>query len=232
MDYIVDSLDGIPERAKIAFVEENGKFKFDPSKIDDYKELKASIEKERQAAKDAKAELAKYSGKDPDKIKAALDYFERSEEAKMTEDERVNKRVEKREEDIARKLAEKDAEVALAREQAAKHNTRLLYGDIRAAAPTDMHPSALEDALRHAESIFELDAEGNVVPKDGKFGKDGKTPYSPKEWFEDSRATHPHRFINLNSGSSASGKPGKGSVKDLSHLKPVDRLSAAREMRK
>ena len=232
LELIVENLDSVPEALKGMYVASEGKFKLDVNGIEDTKGLKSALEKERTAAKEAREALKKFDGGDPDKIKAALDFFNRSEEAKMTEDERVNKRVEKREEDIARKLAEKDAEVALAREQAAKHNTRLLYGDIRAAAPTDMHPSALEDALRHAESIFELDAEGNVVPKDGKFGKDGKTPYSPKEWFEDSRATHPHRFINLNSGSSASGKPGKGSVKDLSHLKPVDRLSAAREMRK
>lgn len=227
LELVYESQDAIPEAVKSMYVEHEGKFRLDVNGIEDTRGLKSALEKERQAAKDAKSELAKYAGQD-EKIKKALEFYETSEEAKMTQDEIINKRVAKREEDVARKLEEKDAEVKLARELAVKNSRRLLHADIRAVAPTDLAPSALEDALRHAESVFELDEEGKTVPKDGKFGKDGKKPYDPAEWFADTRVTHPHRFLNGNSGSSAAGKGAKPAAKDLSHLNPAERMTAAR----
>ena len=247
----------VPEAVKSLYVAHEGKFKLEVNGIEDTKGLKSALEKERLANKEAKAlvdaekaaakaakeALDKYEGKDPEEIKKALDYFNKSEDAKLTEDERFNKRVAKHEEavakkladqeaDVARKLSEKDAELNESRSFVEKHKTLMLHGGIRAAAPADMHPSALEDAIRHAESLFEVNQNGEVVPKDGKYGKDGKTLYSPKEWFEESRATHPHRFIHASSGSAAAGKSAQASKPDLSHLSPTDRLEALREQGK
>jgi len=65
-----------------------------------------------------------------------------------------------------------------------------------------------------AEDEFGLDDEGNVVPKDGRFGKNGKTLYTVKEWMEDLRETFPIFFVNGNTGSSQinGGKGGSGKI--------------------
>lgn len=167
--------------------------------------------------------LAAFGDADPAKLAAMLKHFDNSEEARLMAegklDEVIAKRTAKRDADIAAQIAAKDAEVVKAKENASKFNVRVLHNDIRASAPPDLHPSALPDVLRHASEVFQLDEEGNVVPKDGALGKDGKTPYSPKEWFEDTRQTFPHRFANSNSGSSGFNGSGKGGSKTMARSK-------------
>lgn len=197
-------------------------------------QIAAAVAKEVSGLKAKNAELiaknkglsetmAQFDGIDPVKTKEMLKHFDNSEEARLMAegkiDEVIAKRTAKRDEEIARQLAEKDGEVTKAKEYASRFNMRVLHNEIRASAPPDLHPSALEDVLRHAAEMFSLDEEGNVVPKDGALGKNGKAPYSPKEWFEDTRGTHPHRFANGNSGSSGFQGAGKGGAKTISRDK-------------
>ena len=239
MDYIVDNLDGIPERAKIAFVEENGKFKFDPSKIDDYKELKASIEKERTAAKEAREALKKFEGIDPLKTKEFMAKFENDEEAQLIAngkiDEVFQKRTEKWRMEEERQKKELGDKITAAESKASAYKDRVLDDAFRSAAGkiTDIQSGAVDEMfLGYMRGIFALDDNGNAVQhnSDGSvvIGKDGKTPYSPLEHIEGLRATKPWLFKVMSSGSSATGKQQKVGGKDFSNLPPVERLTAAR----
>lgn len=193
----------------------------------DTKALQTELATLRQQAAtllDEKKKLQKtYEGINPEKIKTMMAHFETSEEAKLMAegkiDEVIQRRVAKREESVAQQLEEAKAEVAKAKEYATRFNGRLMQSEIRIAAPTDLHPSALELAQLLAEKVFTLDEEGNAIPKDGSLGKNGKTPYSPKEWFEDLRSTHPTLFVNGNSGSSSFQGAGKGGAKTMSREK-------------
>jgi hypothetical protein len=185
--------------------------------------LKAKNEELLGTNKKLKDSMAAFEGIDPVKTKEMLKHFEGSEEAKLMAegkiDEVIARRTQRRDEEVARQIADAQAQVEAAKVNSTKFHTRLLQGEIRAAAPADHHQAAMEDALRHAAEVFKMDDEGNIVPKDGKFGKDGKTPYTLKEWFEDTRATHPHRFTNGNTGSSGFNGSGKGTAKTISREK-------------
>lgn len=173
---------------------------------------------------DEKKKLQKqYEGIDVEKIRAMQAHFDSSEEAKLIAegklDEVLNLRFAKKDADTAQKLEDAKAEVTKAKEHATRFNARLLQGNVRAAAPADLHPSAMELVHLLAEKMFTLDEEGNSVPKDGAMGKSGKALYSEKEWFEDLRGTHPTLFVNGNTGSSTFQGTGKGGAKTMSREK-------------
>lgn len=178
--------------------------------------LKAKNEELIGTNKKFKEQLKSFEGLDPEKIKATIAHFDNSEEAKLIAegkiDDVIQKRIAKKEEAQAKLMQEKEAEIGKVKETLSKYNMRMLQGEIRASAPTDIHPSALADAIRHATEMFTLDEEGNVVPKDGKFGKDGNSPYSLKEWFEDDRQVSLHRYANQNSGSRDFNKGAKNEI--------------------
>ena len=237
-DYIIDSLDGIPERARGAFVEHEGKFKFDPSKIDDYKELKGSIEKERQAAKEAKAELAKYSGiKDPEQYKNLMSRLENDEEARLIAEGKISdviaKRTEKQREESDRQVKEAQSKAEAAEARAMAFQGRVLGDAIReAAVAAGVHKHAIDDVLLRGKSIFTLDENGKAVQLDSDgqpvLGKDGKSSFGASEWIESMKDKAPHWFPVNNAGSPPSGKQMKQGGKDFSNLPPVERLTAAR----
>lgn len=245
LDLVVDSLDAVPEAVRSLYVEADGKFKLDVSGVEDTRGLKSALEKERQAAKDAKRELeaerAKLAGADIEKLKALQSRYENDEEARLIADGKISdviaKRTEKERAEWQRINAETQAKVEAAEAKAKAFQGRVLDDAIRAAASAaGLHKHAIEDALFRGRNLFTLDAEGNAVQLDdsGKpiIGKDGRTNYSPSEWLDSMKEQAPHWFPVNNSGSSGAGRGGKGSGKDFSHLPPVERLTAARAARK
>lgn len=197
-------------------------------------QIKAAVDKEVGGLKAKNDELlginkklrdsvTAFDGLDPAKVKELMKHFDSSEEAQLLAqgkiDEVLNKRYEKKDAETQRILAEANAAVEAAKQNGTKFYDRLFRGEIRASAPADHHQAAMEDAMRHAAEVFELNDRGDAVPKDGRFGRDGKTPYSLKEFFEDTRGTHPHRFVNGNSGSSNFNNNGSGTAKTMARSK-------------
>lgn len=232
--FTIDSLDGVPERAKIAFVEENGKFKFDPTKIDDYKELKTSIEKERQAVKEAREALKKFDGIDPVKIKEVMARMEGNEEAQLIAegkiDEVISKRTEKWRAEEERQKKELNDKIAAAEAKAAAFKDRVLEDSLRSAAiNAGLHKLGIRDSLLLAKTIFTLDENGNAIQKDSDgnvvIGRDGKTPFTATEWYESQKFDSPHWYTVTSSGSSATGSAGSGGGKQMKRAS-FDSLSA------
>ena len=234
---LLDSLDGVAEALKPMYVAHEGKFRLDVDGVEDVSGLKSALQKERDAAKLAQAELKKYAGVDPDKYKGLLAHIENDAEAKLIAEGKISEvianRTTKQREESDRLVKEATEKVAAAEKRAMAFQGRVLDDAIRqAAGAAGLHKHAIDDALFRGRSLFTLDENGKAIQvgSDGEpvLGKDGKTPFTPAEWLESMKEHAPHWYPVSNSGSSASGKAGVAGGKDLSHLPPTERLTAAR----
>ena len=170
---------------------------------------------------DATGKLKSFEGLDVEELKAFHAQFSNSEDLKLVKDgkfeEVLARRNQKLLDDVARQVKaaqdERDAEKA----KNGKFAQRVLNDSIRAAAVNaGVHKHAIDDALLAARVDFVLDDEGNPVQmKDGEvvLGKNGKTPFSPDEWFAQKVETKPHWFPSGSSGSEppSGGASGSGS---------------------
>lgn len=220
----VDKLDTLPESQRAWYVADGASFKLDPAKIDieDTSGLKTALEKERQSVKDAKAATKKaledallpFAGIDPVKTKALLSKFDNEEEAALIAagkvDEVISKRLAKRESELQKQVDAALGQAKAATEVATTFKGRVLDNHVRAAAAkAGIHVHAVEDALLRARSLFSLNDKGDAVQmgSDGQpvLGKDGKTPFTPEEWFESMKEAAPHWFPSGGSGGGAGG---------------------------
>lgn len=215
---ITDNLDAVPEAQRGLYVEADGKFRLDVDGIEDTTALKTALERQKEAARDAKrlaADLAKkYEGIDPEKVRAMYSKMEGDAEAKLIAegkiDEVVNLRTEKLRTDLQRQVEEAGSKVTAAETRAAQFSQRVLDNHIMAAAAKiGIHQHAIEDALFRGRNMFSLSEDGSAVQLgvDGKpiYGKDGKTLFSPLEWLEGSKEWAPHWHPAGSSGGGASG---------------------------
>lgn len=240
----VEKLDAVPEAQRSLYVEKDGKFHLDVDGLEDTTGLKTALQKERDAAKEAKR-LAKeieerYSGIDPAKVREMMSKLENDGEAALIAagkiDEVIAKRTEKFKAESQRLINEAMDKAKAAEARTKKFEQRVLDNHIRqAAAKAGIHSHAIEDALFRARSMFSLTDDGDAIQlgQDGTpvIGKDGKTPFSPSEWLEGMKESAPHWFPAGSSGGGAGGNKGGsgGNGKDLSHLPPAARMAAARE---
>lgn len=248
----VDDVNSLPEFQRGWYAQDptTKKFRVDLAKVDveDVGGLKATVTATRREAEEAKAAsaaavkkaLEPYAGLDPVRAKAIMDQFASEEERRLiaTGPEGMKKvveaRMEKEREEMHRQLEEAAGGRDGALEVASVFMEKVLDGAVSSvAAAAGVYPSAIEDVLLRARSIFSVDDTGAPVQfgEDGEtviMGKDGKTPYSPKEWMEEMKVKCPHWFPNGNGGGGAHGNRGKGSGADLSGLSPVERMTRAR----
>lgn len=238
----VDKLDDVPEAQRSLYIEKDGKHVLDVTGMDDNSGLKTALQKERDAAKEAKR-IAKemeerYAGIDPAKVREMMSKLDQDGEAALIAagkiDEVIAKRTQKFQTETQRRIDEAIATAKASDGRAKKFEQRVLDNHIRqAATKAGLHQHAIEDALFRARSMFSLSEEGDAIQLGGDgapvLGKDGKTPFSPQEWLESMKETAPHWFPAGNSGGGGAGnKNTGGNGKDLSHLPPAARMAAAR----
>lgn len=238
----VDDISTVPEAQRSFYVEKDGKHHLDVTGIEDTSGLKSALQKEREAAKEARQrqkELEqRYEGIDPDKVKAMMAKFETDDEAKLIAagklDEVVAKRTEKLRVELQKQVDAARNETKAAIERSGKFSQRVLDNHIRAAATkAGLHAHAVEDALFRARNMFSLDDAGEAVQLDSEgrpvLGKDGKTPFTPVEWLESMKETAPHWFPASGSGGGAGGgSRDAGGVKTINRekfnqLNPVEK---------
>jgi hypothetical protein len=238
----VDKLEDVPEAQRALYVEKDGKHVLDITGMDDTSGLKTALQKERDAAKEARR-IAKemeerYAGIDPAKVREMMSKLDQDGEAALIAagkiDEVIAKRTEKFKAESQRRIDEAIATAKASEARAKKFEQRVLDNHIRqAATKAGLHQHAVEDALFRARSMFSLSEEGDAIQlgSDGAavLGKDGKTAFSPSEWLEGMKETAPHWFPARASGGGGGGGKGlQGNGKDLSHLPPAARMTAAR----
>lgn len=181
--------------------------------------------------------LKRYEGIDPDAVKTILQRFSDDEEAKLIAsgkiDEVLNKRTERMKAGFEQETAKERQAREAAEQRAAKFTKRVLENSIRAeASAAGIHQHAVEDALFRAQTLFQLDEDGNPVASEGLFGKDGK-PLTLKEWMAEMKDKAPHWWpATANGGGSqpSGGAKGKKTIDRAAFdsLDPVGRAEFIR----
>lgn len=177
---------------------------------------------EHKTLKQQMAEMSKtWDGLDPEAVRNIMSRMENDEETKLLAegkmDEVINRRTERLKadygtqiENFTGQLSEKDQALAAAQDQI---KTLRVEGSLRSAASQlGLVPSAVDDALHRAMSVFKVDEKGKLIAEqEGAtiYGKDGKNPITPAEWLETMKEKAPHWFP-APSGAGAGGGQGRG----------------------
>jgi hypothetical protein len=165
--------------------------------------------------KTAGDQLKEFEGIDPNAVRTILQRFSDDEEAKLIAsgkiDEVLNKRTERMKQGFEQETAKERQAREAAEQRAEKFTRRVLENSIRAeASAAGIHQHAVEDALFRAQSLFQLDEDGNPVASEGLFGKDGK-PLTLKEWMAEMKDKAPHWWpATANGGGSQPNGGAKG----------------------
>lgn len=241
----VDSLDGLPDAIHSLYVEQDGKFVLDVDGIPDVTGLKSALESERAIAKaeaKAKKELeAKYAGFDPEEYKALKEKESALEEEKLRQagrEKEIEEKKQKLRDEAHQKVLDEKDEIAKALALKAKRmEEKALDGFLSVGmAGSGIHSFASDEAIADARKVFSLDENGDVVALDADgdplFDDDGKTKLTISSYFksEKLKARKPHWFETKGGGTGAQQYGAGKGAKDLSHLPPIERLTAARKM--
>jgi hypothetical protein len=195
---VVENLDGLDDGIKSLYKQsEDGKFRLDVVGGEDVSVLKGALDKEREARK-ALEKAQKDGSGETETLKAKL---REAEDAILKAEGNTQalaaKQVERMKEDFEKREAGALASKEAAELRAKSFESKVFENSIRASASV-LHPSAVEDAILNAKSVFSLGDDGELVAKDKDgnliYGKDGKTPLSPKEWLESLKEDKPHWF--------------------------------------
>lgn len=161
--------------------------------------LKSKRDELLEAQRNMKDQLKQFEGIDPERARKLESQLAENEEARLIADgkldEVLNKRTERMREEYDRKLQEASQTADQSKAFADKFRGRVMRDEIRtAAAEVGLVDSAVEDAVYRAGGLFEVNDEGNVVPReDAGFDENGK-PLTPQAWLESMREKAPHWF--------------------------------------
>lgn len=223
------SLDAIPEVHRELYVADEKKgFRLDVSDIPDTTSLKNALQAERkqraEAEKRRKEIEVRFDGIDPDVHRQLQDDVQKTEDAKLSDAERLAKQTEQMQHSWQKKLdqmqLESKAAIDQAQKQAKAYQGKVLENSIRAACTqAGLHPSAHDDALARARGLFTLSEDGEpVILEDGfpKIGPDGKKPFSHTDWLESIRSSTGHWYpLGASGGGSTQTQSGGASVKNM-----------------
>jgi hypothetical protein len=198
---------------------------------------------EHKTLKQQMAEMTKtWDGLDPEAVRNIMSRMENDEETKLLAegkmDEVINRRTERLKADYGTQIENFTGQLS-AKDQAlsdaqATIKTLKVEGGLRAAASElGLIPSAVDDALARANSVFKVNDKGQLIAEnDGAtvYGKDGKTPMSPAEWLETMKEKAPHWFP-APSGAGAAGGAGRGGSHSITReqARDVNVYRAAKE---
>jgi len=221
---LLDSLEGVDAGLQSFYTKtDDGKYRLQVEGLDDGSALKTALQKERESKRDAEKRLndlmKQFEGIDPEKARAILSNADKSEEARMIAegklDEVIKQRTARMQAEYDAKLKEASEKMTAAEQRAARRDAQVLENQIRqAAVEAGIHKHAIDDALLRARQQFSLsDADAAVaLGADGQpvYGKDGQTPLSLKEWFDSMKNAAPHWYPANASGSGAGGQGNAG----------------------
>lgn len=206
----VAKLDEVPEAYRGLYVEKDGGFVVDPAKLeefewDDKAELSGALERERKERREAKEELKKYEGIDPERARAAQKKLDELDEKQLMDKGEFDRLMEKRQKeweakevDFQRQLSDRDSRL----------DTYELINPVRdAALKAGVLPEDIEDVLKITSHRFKLDEKRKPVLLD----KDGDVSSLSVEqfWGEEFKLQKP-KFYGA-SGAGGSGAPAGGS---------------------
>lgn len=213
---IVESLDDVDENLRQLYQPaDDGKFRLDVDGLDDTQGLKSALEKERKAARDAQKKIKemqdRYGDIDPEAHHKMLEQFENDEDARLAAEGKYKELLAKQAERINsshdKRYAALEAQLNEERSYRAAASEAMLEAAVLAAADkAGVHKYAKEDAVALAKRLFDSDAKGKPVAKEGVFDAAGQ-PLTLESMFSESKETRPHWFP-ANANGSGSGQSG------------------------
>lgn len=230
---IYDTREDIPEGYEALYTERNGKWELTGVQgvktQADVDRVQEALRKEKSDHRETKDALRPFEGLDADVIHAQATALEEVtaqleavkkdgsiDESKLepiisarvkqqiAPVERDKATLQRKLDDAAKVLAEREGEVG-------QLKTSITTGDITrqisdAAAEAKLLPSAISDAVRYGQAVFEKAEDGRVITKDTAGVVPGLTP---KEWLKDMQDKAPHWWPPSVGGGSQGGG-GKG----------------------
>ena len=178
----------------------------------------------QSSVKEFQERFAGFDGVDPEHVKALIHRMNNDEETKLIAegkiDEVISRRTDAQAKDFQSRLdalAAKNTELEEAvsgRDN--KIKTLVINGNVqKAAAELGVVPTALDDVVQRAATVFQLDDDSNAVARDKngvvKMGKNGKDPMSVAEWLDTMRESAPHWYPGSSGGGATGGAGKKGS---------------------
>lgn len=218
---VVENLDNVDERYHDLYEERDGKYqlkRIEGMRTDaDVERLQTALSKEREEHRRTKDSYSFLKGMDLDDVRERLDSFEelkiRAEKGDVSDeklDQLVEARIKTKTAPLMRELDQLKGERDQLKETVgtfeAKEKRRTIKDAVtKAAQESKLRSEALEDAVMLAESVMQIDDEGNVITKDGV----GVTPgVDPKVWLSDMQERRPHWWPE-SVGGGANGGRGK-----------------------
>jgi len=211
---VLDSVDDLDDGIKALYIQgDDGKYRPDLEGYEPPEKLKSALDKERannKVSKKALLELqSKYGDIDLEKALADMAKVKELEEANMLEKGDIDALVISKSKAA---MAEKDALISKLETDNLTANSNLRKHVIDAAALNElnllgvMEPNSISMAINHVGSAFDMDAEGEIVPRSGEFGKDGAKLLTIKEAALNFQTSHPNFYM----GSGGAGGKGDG----------------------
>ena len=185
----------IPQGLEKFYVEQDGAFTLDLEggfkTDDDVANVKKALDKERADHKAAKEQLKKFEGIDPEAMKAEREEFEelKAKGGKIDEaavEARIKARFERDASKLQQQLAEREQTIA---QFNAERKANSVKDSLRSAASKLKVRKEAEDDVLARAGMFELDAEGKVITKDGCGVAPGLTA---EQWLEETLKGKPH----------------------------------------
>lgn len=162
---ILDSLEGMDDAAKALYLEKDGKFHLDVEGIENADSVKAALDRERKAARDATKASEKWRalGKTPEEIQELLEAQREAEEQKATRAGEWDKLKAQMNEKHAADIAQRDESITALRKRL---NAELV--DAKAVAAIAAAKGSPDLLLPHIQRQTKVDDDFNVQVVDGK----------------------------------------------------------------
>ena len=161
--------------------------------------LKTKRDELLENSRKMKDQLKQYEGIDPERARKLEEQIAQSEEAKLIADgkmdEVINQRTERMRTEYDRQMQELQQQAEQANEFANRFKGRVMSDEMhRLGAKVGLRESAVEDAVHRASGLFEVNNEGQVVPKEDA-GYDAKgNKLTLDAWAESLKENAPHLF--------------------------------------
>lgn len=220
---IIENLDSVPEAEKANWTEVDGKFQRDVE-MPDVSGLKSALQKEREAreasAKNLAENIAKFKDVDPEKYATMI----KAHEEGLTEKERFENALKKRDAEIERVKLEGDSKAKDLEQKL--HKFHLDREARKAALDAGVIPEDIDDVLLITAKNRRLDEEGNIVVVD----EDGDpTAKTLKEFYsKDFKELKPRYFPGIPGGGGTPPGTHKTGNADITKMTPRERLDYSR----
>jgi hypothetical protein len=239
----------VPEIARDHYAQKEGVWTLTLLNPEEHAGLVSALTKERTARRDVETQFSalktKFEGIDPEEVAqlktTVASYADKEVYDKHGLEELVGRRTHEMKTAHERQLALKDRELATEKEARAAldhqwRRDRIETALLSAISEAGIDKMAVEDAVARGQKVFtDLDEQGQAVAKTGeeiRYGKDGVTPLTPKEFFLTLKSTGqaPHLWpASSGSGAQQGRGTGNNGVDYAQYTSPTERLTRWRQ---